>query len=89
MLSPHEFATLILIRNAPDQVELGSAELGVLLERRLVSLENLASGRLRLHVTTNGNSILKAVARVHQRAAENSSAPDEVAESAFTVPRRD
>jgi hypothetical protein len=63
MLGPHEFATLMLIKDAPDQVELGRAELETLLERQLISLESLASGRPRPHVTSEGASILRAVAR--------------------------
>ncbi|KAE8761168.1 hypothetical protein FSO04_03985 [Paraburkholderia madseniana] len=64
MLSPHEFATLMLIKNAPDQIELDRAELDALLERQLISLENLASGRSRPRITSEGDSILKAVARM-------------------------
>ncbi|KAA1015217.1 hypothetical protein FVF58_04715 [Paraburkholderia panacisoli] len=64
MLSPHEFATLMLIKSAPDQIDLGRAELDTLCERQLISLENLASGRSRPHVTSDGDSILKAVARM-------------------------
>ncbi|MFM0206297.1 hypothetical protein PQQ96_02720 [Paraburkholderia sediminicola] len=64
MLSPHEFATLMLIKNAPDQIELGRAELDALLERQLISLENLASGHSRPRITSEGDSILKAVARM-------------------------
>ncbi|MBC8752400.1 MULTISPECIES: hypothetical protein [Paraburkholderia] len=63
MLSPHEFATLMLIKDAPDQIELGRAELDTLLERQLISLESRASGHPRPHVTSEGASILKAVAR--------------------------
>jgi hypothetical protein len=64
MLSPHEFATLMLIKDAPDQIELDRAELDALLERQLISLENLASGRPRPQITSDGDSILKALARV-------------------------
>jgi len=64
MLSPHEFATLMLIKAAPDQIDLGRTELDTLFERQLISLENLASGRSRPHVTSDGDSILKAVARM-------------------------
>jgi hypothetical protein len=64
MLSPHEFATLMLIKDAPDRVELGRAELDTLLERQLISLEDLASGRPRVHVTSDGDSILEAVSRM-------------------------
>ncbi|MFP3563259.1 hypothetical protein [Paraburkholderia sp. SIMBA_030] len=64
MLSPHEFATLMLIKNAPDQIELDRAELDTLLERQLISLESLTSGRPRPHVTSDGDSILKAITRI-------------------------
>jgi hypothetical protein len=64
MLSPHEFATLMLIKDAPDQIELDRAELGTLVERQLISLENLTSGRPRPRVTNDGDSILKAVGRL-------------------------
>ena len=64
MLSPHEFATLMLIKNAPDQIELGRAGLDALLERQLISLENLASGRSRPRITSEGDSVLKAVSRM-------------------------
>ncbi|MGF7000832.1 hypothetical protein [Paraburkholderia sp. GAS32] len=64
MLSPHEFATLMLIKASPDQIDLGRAELDTLFEQQLISLENLASGRSRPHVTSDGDSILKAVARM-------------------------
>ena len=87
MLSPHEFATLILIKDAPDQVELGRAELGALLERQLISYENLASGRPRPYVTKDGNSLLKAIALIRQTTAVSSPAVDEVATFAFSVAR--
>jgi hypothetical protein len=44
MLSHRKFAVLMLVKDAPDQVELDRAELEALLERQLVSLENLAPG---------------------------------------------
>ena len=64
MLSPHEFATLMLIKNAPDQIELDRAELDALLERQLIALKNLGSGRSRPQITSNGDFTLKAVARM-------------------------
>lgn len=63
MLSPHEFATLMLVRSAPDQVDLDRAELDTLLERQLIALEQLASGHKRLRLTSGGDSFLLAVAR--------------------------
>lgn len=63
MLSPHEFATLMLVKDAPDQLGLDRADLDVLLERQLVALETLASGLQRPQITGDGVSILKAVTR--------------------------
>lgn len=63
MLSPHEFATLMLVKDAPDQIELNRAELDILLERQLVTLERLASGHPRPHLTRDGHAVLQAVAR--------------------------
>lgn len=40
MLSPHEFATLMLVCQAPDQLDMNRAELDALLERQLVMLEH-------------------------------------------------
>jgi hypothetical protein len=64
MLSPHEFATLMLVKDAPDQVELDRADLDALLERQLVRLQRLGSGHPRAEITVNGHSVLKAVARI-------------------------
>jgi hypothetical protein len=63
MLSPHEFATLLLVKDSPDQIELGRAELDTLLERQLVAVEKLECGRQRPHLTNDGDSVLRAVAR--------------------------
>ncbi|ASW03132.1 MULTISPECIES: hypothetical protein [Paraburkholderia] len=64
MLSPHEFATLMLLRDAPDPLSLDRADLEVLLERQLVTLEQLASGQQRPLVTDHGQLFLKAAARM-------------------------
>ncbi|MPW22915.1 hypothetical protein GCT13_40560 [Paraburkholderia sp. CNPSo 3157] len=63
MLSPHEFATLMLVKAAPDQIDLNREELDTLLEQQLVALEQLASGDQRPRVTCNGDSVLQAIAR--------------------------
>ncbi|WP_158906213.1 hypothetical protein [Burkholderia sp. L27(2015)] len=63
MLSPHEFATLMLVKNAQEQIDLDRADLDALLERQLVSLESLAEGRHVSLVTTHGDRVLKAVSR--------------------------
>jgi hypothetical protein len=63
MLSPHEFATLMLVRQAPDQVEMNRAELDALLERQLVMLEMNQAGARRVHLTAKGRSMLDALGR--------------------------
>lgn len=64
MLSPHEFSTLMLLKDAPDQVDPDRADLEALLERQLVTLEKLTSGQRRPLVTLNGHSVLKAAAQI-------------------------
>lgn len=65
MLSPHEIATLILVRDAPDQIEAHRAELSTLLERELVALEEQAErGMARPRITATGNSVLQACSRM-------------------------
>ena len=63
MLSPHEFATLLLVQEAPNQVDMERQELDALLERQLVQLENLASGRQQWRLTATGDSTVKAFKR--------------------------
>ncbi len=65
MLSPHEFATLMLVKEAPDQVDLNRADLDALLEQQLVSLEQLTRGCEHLDLTAEGHSVLKALTRNH------------------------
>jgi hypothetical protein len=63
MLSPHEFATLMLIKYAPDEIDLDRAELETLFEHRLVTLEDFPIGRQRPLITSEGHLLLKAVGR--------------------------
>ncbi|KAA1003543.1 hypothetical protein FVF58_36465 [Paraburkholderia panacisoli] len=63
MLSPHEFATLMLVKDAPDQLGLDRADLDMLLEHQLVALEALPCGQQRHQITRDGVSMLKAVTR--------------------------
>ena len=63
MLSPHEFATLMLVRQAPDQLDMDRAELDALLERQLVMLEHGASGARRAYLTGKGRTFLEALHR--------------------------
>ncbi len=63
MLSPHEFATLLLLQEAPHQVDMVREDLDALLERQLIQLENLASGREQWSLTASGDSTMKAIKR--------------------------
>ncbi len=64
MLSPHEFATLMLLKDAPDPMNLDRADLEALLERQLVTLEQLESGQRRPFITNDGQLFLNAAARI-------------------------
>ncbi|CAJ0737720.1 hypothetical protein [Ralstonia mannitolilytica] len=61
MLSPHEFATLMLVSQSPEQVDMNRAELDTLLERQLVMLEKSAEGHRRAQLTDMGRSFLEAL----------------------------
>ncbi|WP_420991537.1 hypothetical protein ACKI2N_025265 [Cupriavidus sp. 30B13] len=61
MLSPHEFATLLLVRDAQDCLELDPVDLDTLVERGLVSLEDCTNGHRCPRVTAHGFAVLKAV----------------------------
>ncbi|MGA7816327.1 hypothetical protein [Caballeronia sp.] len=63
MLSPHEFATLLLLQEAPNQIDMMRDELDALLERQLIQLENLASGLQQWSLTASGDSTIKAIKR--------------------------
>ncbi len=63
MLSPHELATLMLVRNAPDQVDMTRIEFDTLMDCRLVSLESCAGERRRPMLTPAGAHLLEAAAR--------------------------
>lgn len=68
MLSAHEFATLMLVSQSPEQVDMNRAELDALLERQLVMLERSAEGhRHRARLTDTGRSVLRALNRVDRQ----------------------
>jgi hypothetical protein len=64
MLSPHEFATLMLVKDSADQIA-DRGELDALVERQLVAMEQLAGGAMRPRVTEDGDLILRALTRTH------------------------
>lgn len=65
MLSPHEFATLMLLDTNPHSENLDPGDLDALCERQLVFLEQLSSGLARGRLTAQGRTVLRSVGRVH------------------------
>ena len=64
MLSAHEFATLMLVRDSADQIA-EREELDTLLERQFVALEQLAGGVVQPRITQDGDSLLRTIVRIH------------------------
>ncbi|BFG79917.1 hypothetical protein PTKU46_79510 [Paraburkholderia terrae] len=60
MITPHEFATLMLVQNKSDQEQLDAADLEALILDDLVALDK-SPDRQRAHVTCRGASVLKVV----------------------------
>lgn len=63
MLSPHEFATLMLAAAAPEQIDLNREEIDTLLNRQLVALEKLGPDLNAPRLTRDGDSVVRAIAR--------------------------
>lgn len=63
MLSPHEFATLMLVKETPDRDDLNPADLDALLEYRLIAFEKPMSGCRCLNLTDQGIFFLRAAIR--------------------------
>ncbi|MFM0260382.1 hypothetical protein [Paraburkholderia sediminicola] len=64
MLSPHEFATLMLVKDSAEQIA-DRDKLDALLERQLVAMEQLAGGAVLPRVTQDGDSLLRTLERIH------------------------
>ncbi|HTR06134.1 MAG TPA: hypothetical protein VMJ11_05635 [Paraburkholderia sp.] len=64
MLSPHELATLLLVKDAPERIEADRAELGALRELDLIANEPPVAGFPVPRVTPRGDALLRAIARV-------------------------
>jgi len=62
MLTPHEIATLILVANAPGEVEVDRPDLHSLLERDLVEVDRSSSGRRQIRMSAVGEQL---VMRLH------------------------
>jgi hypothetical protein len=63
MLSPHEVAALLLIKDGRALAHLDRAELDVLQQHHLITLENRESAEIHARVTCRGDSMLRAIAR--------------------------
>lgn len=63
MLSPHEFATLVLVNEAPEQADLNFADVGALMANQLVTLVELGPNGGRPQVTLQEYLLLKAFGR--------------------------
>jgi len=74
MLRPHEFATLVLVNETPDQVDLDFADIQALLANQLVTLEKLGPSCRRPQVTLQGYVLLKAFGRPRGRPCQTSPA---------------
>lgn len=61
MLSPHEFATLMLIKNGNESLHLDRIELDVLQKQQLITLERQESERQHARLTARGDFVLRAV----------------------------
>lgn len=65
MLSPHELATLLLLKDAPGRIEMDRAELVALRALELVVDEPPESDIAYPRVTPRGDAVLRAIARVY------------------------
>jgi molybdenum-dependent DNA-binding transcriptional regulator ModE len=79
MLSAHEFATLMLVKSAPEQIDMNRSELNALLERQLIMLEHAGEGFRRATLTPRGKLFLESFDRSRAQArikSPNYSEPD-------------
>ncbi len=75
MLSPHEFATLMLIRNAPDQIGHEHANLDELLQRQLVALNRRLPA---ISIAFSSDQQYFEVANVHSFSTGRDQAPSPI-----------
>ncbi|SOY60206.1 conserved hypothetical protein [Cupriavidus taiwanensis] len=70
MLSHHEIATLVLVNDHSDAIELDDADMQALLEKQFITLERLGPTVAHPQVTIQGYAFLKAVGRVRPSAGK-------------------
>ncbi len=64
MLSPHEFAVLLLVNDGAESDDLDRADVAALIERQLVTLERRGPDHCYARVTLQGYALLKASGHV-------------------------
>lgn len=64
MLSPHEFAVLLLVNEGAEAADLDRADVDALIERQLVTLERRSPDQCYARVTLQGYVFLKASGHV-------------------------
>lgn len=63
MLSPHEIATLMLLRDRPDPLQLDPVDLDALIRQDLVRVDPMLQGPAFPRLTHRGLTFLEAFAR--------------------------
>ncbi|HEY4353800.1 MAG TPA: hypothetical protein VGN31_21415 [Paraburkholderia sp.] len=66
MLSPHEFSTLLLVRDSPEQIDTKNSHLFALVTRELVVLAPSADGSEAPLLTQTGQRVLCALGTDHK-----------------------
>jgi len=61
MLTPHEFAALLFVQYAPDQLHMTRTQLETLLELQLVEHEELSSGQRGWRLTEAGHNVVRLI----------------------------
>lgn len=63
MLSPHELATLMVLKTAPARLDSHRVELETLREQELIVIESMANGASVARLTARGDALLRFVDR--------------------------
>jgi|GEM_PF-600992 len=75
VLSPHEFAVLLLVNEGAEAADLDRADVEALIERQLVTLERRGPDRCYARVTLQGYVFLKASGHVRTVARRVAAVP--------------
>lgn len=75
MLSPHEFAVLLLVNDGVASDDLDPADMEALIERELVTLERRGPDRCYARVTLQGYVLLKASGHARPSARRMAAVP--------------